>query len=83
MGHLEAAAAAAGLAALVTGPLLAATVAVNAQLRGRGSRANCWLLPSRQKRHAQVERPPIVDRVDETLVIPDASRGGGVHGASR
>jgi len=34
MGHLEAAAAAAGLAALVTGPLLAAVVAVNAQLRG-------------------------------------------------
>ena len=30
MGHLEAAAAAAGLAALVTGPLLAAVVAVNA-----------------------------------------------------
>ena len=34
MGHLEAAAAAAGLASLIVGPLLAATVSVNAQLRG-------------------------------------------------
>ena len=34
MGHLEAAAAAAGLASLMVGPLLAAMVAVNAQLRG-------------------------------------------------
>ena len=33
MGHLEAAAAAAGLASLVAGPLLADAVAVNAQLR--------------------------------------------------
>ena len=33
MGHLEAAAAAAGLASLVAGPLLAGVVAVNAQLR--------------------------------------------------
>ena len=32
-GHLEAAAAAAGLASLVVGPLLAAVVGVNAQLR--------------------------------------------------
>ena len=41
MGHLEAAAAAAGLAALVTGPLLAAVVAVNAQLRGSANEARC------------------------------------------
>ena len=34
MGHLEAAAAAAGLASLIVGPLFAAIVAVNAQLRG-------------------------------------------------
>ena len=34
MGHLEAAAAAAGLASLVVGPLLAAIVGANAQLRG-------------------------------------------------
>ena len=34
MGHLEAAAAAAGLAALAVGPLSAALVGVNAQLRG-------------------------------------------------
>ena len=34
MGHLEAAAAAAGLASLVVAPLSAAVVAVNAQLRG-------------------------------------------------
>ena len=34
MGHLEAAAAAAGLASLIVGPLLAAVVATNAQLRG-------------------------------------------------
>ena len=34
MGHLEAAAAAAGLSSLIVGPLLAGTVAVNAQLRG-------------------------------------------------
>ena len=34
MGHLEAAAAAAGLASLIVGPLFAAVVAVNAQLRG-------------------------------------------------
>ena len=34
MGHLEAAAAAAGLASLVVGPLMASVVAVNAQLRG-------------------------------------------------
>ena len=33
MGHLEAAAAVAGLASLVAGPLLAGVVAVNAQLR--------------------------------------------------
>ena len=33
MGHLEAAAAAAGLSSLVAGPLLAGVVAVNAQLR--------------------------------------------------
>ena len=33
LGHLEAAAAAAGLASLVAGPLLADAVAVNAQLR--------------------------------------------------
>lgn len=34
VGHLEAAAAAAGLASLVVAPLSAAVVAVNAQLRG-------------------------------------------------
>jgi hypothetical protein len=34
MGHLETAAAAAGLASLVVGPLMASVVAVNAQLRG-------------------------------------------------
>ena len=34
MGHLEAAAAAAGLVSLVVGPLMASVVAVNAQLRG-------------------------------------------------
>ena len=34
VGHLEAAAAAAGLASLVVGPLTASVVAVNAQLRG-------------------------------------------------
>ena len=33
MGHLEAAAVAAGLSSLVAGPLLAGVVAVNAQLR--------------------------------------------------
>ena len=33
LGHLEAAAAAAGLSSLVVGPLLASIVAVNAQLR--------------------------------------------------
>ena len=33
LGHLEAAAAAAGLSSLVAGPLLAGFVAVNAQLR--------------------------------------------------
>ena len=33
LGHLEAAAAAAGLSSLVAGPLLASGVAVNAQLR--------------------------------------------------
>ena len=33
LGHLEAAAAAAGLSSLIAGPLLAGTVAVNAQLR--------------------------------------------------
>ena len=34
MGHLEAAAAAAGLASVVAGPLLAGIIPVNAQLRG-------------------------------------------------
>ena len=34
LGHLEAAAAAAGLSSLIVGPLLAGAVAVNAQLRG-------------------------------------------------
>ena len=33
LGHLEAAAAAAGLSSLVAGPLLVGTLAVNAQLR--------------------------------------------------
>ena len=33
LGHLEAGAAAAGLASLIVGPLLAGVVAVNAQLR--------------------------------------------------
>ena len=34
LGHLEAAAAAAGLSSLIIGPLLAGVVAINAQLRG-------------------------------------------------
>ena len=34
LGHLEAAAAAAGLSSLIIGPLLAGAVAINAQLRG-------------------------------------------------
>ena len=34
LGHLEAAAAAAGLSSLIVGPLLAGAVAINAQLRG-------------------------------------------------
>ena len=34
VGHLEAAAAAAGLASLIVGPLMTSIVAVNAQLRG-------------------------------------------------
>ena len=34
VGHLEPAAAAAGLASLAVGPLMASVVAVNAQLRG-------------------------------------------------
>ena len=38
VGHLEPAAAAAGLASLVVGPLRASVVAVNAQLRGYVSR---------------------------------------------
>ena len=37
LGHLEPAAAAAGLASLVVGPLMASVVAVNAQLRGHVS----------------------------------------------
>ena len=37
VGHLEPAAAAAGLASLVMGPLMASVVAVNAQLRGYAS----------------------------------------------
>ena len=39
MGHLEAAAAAAGLASLAVGPLSTEIVAVNAQLRGLASAA--------------------------------------------
>jgi len=39
VGHLEDAAAAAGLASLVVGPLVASVVAVNAQLRGYVSSA--------------------------------------------
>ena len=34
LGHLEAAAAAAGLSSLIVGPLLAGAIAINAQLRG-------------------------------------------------
>ena len=34
LGHLEAAAAAAGLSSLIVGPLLAGVVPINAQLRG-------------------------------------------------
>ena len=34
LGHLEAAAAAGGLASLIVGPLLVGAIAINAQLRG-------------------------------------------------
>ena len=52
MGHLEAAAAAAGLASLVVGPLLAAVVGVNAQLRrsaGETRDADCETLPENHR----------------------------------
>ena len=39
VGHLEAAAAAAGLSSLILAPVLAGVVAVNAQLRGSVARA--------------------------------------------
>ena len=92
MGHLEAAAAAAGLAALVTGPLLAAVVAVNAQLRGSATRPRLCplrtrprlcpsvLFPTATIARAQVERPSVVDRIVDTVVVPDARRGGGANG---
>lgn len=42
LGHLEAGAAAAGLASLIVGPLLVGIIAVNAQLRGY---VLSWCLP--------------------------------------
>ena len=44
MGHLEAAAAAAGLSSLLVGALSAMVVAVNAQLRGSTARVRRWFI---------------------------------------
>ena len=78
MGHLEAAAAAAGLCSLAAGPLLAGIVVVNAQLRGCEPTV---MINQMSENHrpsvTQVERPPIVDRVFATIVVPHASRKDG------
>ena len=81
MGHLEAAAAAAGLSSLVAGPLLAGVVAVNAQLR----RFVCDASQMRLKcvsneasvSHSQAERAPGVDRV--VGVVSHARRGAAAR----
>ena len=56
LGHLEAAAAAAGLSSLVAGPLLASVVAVNAQLRRLVFELAC-----------RKKRAPILDRLNAHL----------------
>ena len=77
VGHLEAAAAAAGLVSLRLNPLGAAEVAINAQMRGRGlrldSRRLCPAGTSMRLSYAaaspsmslpaQAECSPVVDRV--------------------
>ena len=67
LGHLEAAAAAAGLSSLIVGPLLAGVVAINAQLRG-------YVLVSFSINFGgsllQAECAPVVDCVFQA--VPDA-----------
>ena len=66
VGHLEAAAAAAGLASLVVGPLMASVIAVNAQLRGY---VTCVYIHCHFNL-TQAERAPVVGRVIEA--VPNA-----------
>ena len=79
VGHLEAAAAAAGLSSLILVPIFTGVVAVNAQLRGFVAWESCLPFPVDLDRPTQAERPPVVDRVvDEIFVVRHA---GGADGA--
>ena len=79
LGHLEAAAAAAGLASLAVGPLSTGIVVVNAQLRGLAAAAWRRSFESIDVHvgRAQVERPPVVRRVVARVVVPRARRSDG------
>ena len=82
VGHLEAAAAAAGLASLVVAPLSAGVVAVNAQLRGfcpRVSSAARFSVFSTAPA-PQAERPPVVAGV--VGIVSDA-RGSAASSDER
>ena len=71
MGHLEAAAAAAGLASLIVGPLFRASVSVNAQLHRY--RPCPVFLRMKLSVCLQAECPYLFDRIIEAFL--DASGG--------
>ena len=81
VGHLEPAAAAAGLASLVVGPLMASVVAVNAQLRGYVPCVSQTLSLYSYFILTQAERAPVVDRVVEA--VPDARRRGSTYDSTQ
>ena len=84
VGHLEAAAAAAGLASLVVAPLSAGVVAVNAQLRGSCPRVFCRAFPLfsrlRRPRRLNAHLSSLVSSGSFQMpveVLPRATSGGG------
>lgn len=80
MGHLEACAAAAGLASLLLAPLGVTVAAANAQLRRYFCmhRLIFWILFVVTL--FQAERTFVIDRIVEIVVLLGARRGGGALG---
>ena len=81
-GHLEAAAAAAGLASLAVGPLSTGIVVVNAQLRGLAAAVcgeEALTIATSSCAYSQVERPLVVHRVVARIFVPHAR---GTDGSS-